>query len=115
MPSSWLVRLKAGALAILLLSGGGGMPLLDLALFHASGASFSSHPHFESSSVPDGHGDFCRQGAVLPYAPGAVRFDPSVRVVAVTFCARLGDPDAAPATADLSLLPRPRAPPAPRS
>jgi hypothetical protein len=115
MPSNWLVRLKALVLAVLLLSGGGGMPLLDVALFHASGASFSAHPHFESSTVPDGHGDSCRQGAALPYAPGTVRFDPSVRVVTITFCARLGDPEAAPATADLSLLPPPRAPPAPHA
>lgn len=115
MPSSWLVRLKAGALAILLLSGGGGMPLLDVALFHASGASFSSHPHFESSSIPDGHGDFCRQGTAPPYAPGSVRFDASVQVVAISFCVRLGDPEAAPLTDDLGLLPRPRAPPAVRS
>jgi hypothetical protein len=105
------VRLKAGILATLLLSGGGGMPLLDVALFHLSGASFSAHPHFESASVPDGHGDYCRQGTVLPYATGTWRFDPAVRVVAITHRTRLWEPVSAPLSTEPGLLPRPRAPP----
>jgi len=112
MPSNWLVRLKAGVLAVLLLSGGGGMPLLDLALFHASASSHCSNPHFESANGVDGHGDYCKQGTALPHAPGAVRLDPAVRAVATTVLARHGAPDSALPSADLGLLPRPRAPPA---
>jgi hypothetical protein len=115
MTCTWLVRLKAVALASLLLSGGGGMPLLDVALFHARPTSYSSHPHFEAADTADGHGDYCRQGTALPHAPGAERFDPGIRVIGITFRAYLGAPDSAPRSADLSLLPRPRAPPAHRA
>jgi hypothetical protein len=114
MTRTWLVRLKAVALASLLLSGGGGMPLLDVALFHARPTSYSFHPHFEAADASDGHGDYCRQGTAVPPAPETVGFEPAIRVTGITYHARLGAPDSVLPSADLRLLPRPRAPPSHR-
>ena len=106
------MRLKAVVLAVLLLSGGGGMPLLDLVLFHSRAATHFPTPHFEASGTFDGHGDYCRQGTALPHAPGAARFDVARLVVDATFChVPRVSLTVRPSTGAI-LLPRPRAPPA---
>jgi hypothetical protein len=112
MSGNWLVRLKAVVLASLLVSGGGGMPLLDVALFHATTGSHPIYPHFEASHGADGHGDYCRQGTALPHAPGAVRPEAGPRVVEITFQVRLGPPASVLPSAELPHLLRPRPPPA---
>jgi hypothetical protein len=68
MRRTWLVRLKTVLLTAVILSGGGGMPLLDLALYHGLAPDRSSVPHFESHT-PHGHGDSCRLSSSLSHCP----------------------------------------------
>jgi len=68
MKGSWVVRLKTALLTAVVLSGGGGMPLLDLAFYHGLTPDRSAAPHFESRT-PHGHGDTCRLSASLLPCP----------------------------------------------
>jgi hypothetical protein len=68
MRRGWLVRLKTVLLTAVILSGGGGMPLLDLVLYHGLAPDRSSVSHFESHT-PHGHGDSCRLSSSLSHCP----------------------------------------------
>jgi hypothetical protein len=68
MKGSWVARLKTALLTAVVLSGGGGMPLLDLALYHGLAPDRSAAPHFESRT-PHGHGDTCRLSSSLSHCP----------------------------------------------
>lgn len=68
MKVSWLARLRSCLLTAVVLCGGGGLPLLDLALYHGLAPERSSAPHFESST-PHSHGDSCRLSSSLSYCP----------------------------------------------
>ncbi len=111
MPRSWLVRFKALLLVAILLSGGGGMPLLDVALFHGFAPTHLSSPHFEASDSPHTQGELCRLRLALPHAPEAVRLEFTRPLSNVAFRASPKPPDLSPPSADLRLLPQPRAPP----
>jgi hypothetical protein len=76
MKVCWLVRLRTSLLTAVVLCGGGGMPLLDLALYHGLAPHRSSAPHFESRT-PHSHGDACRLNSSLPYCPqvGSLKLD----------------------------------------
>jgi hypothetical protein len=66
MKVSWPARLRSCLLTAVVLCGGGGLPLLDLALYHGLAPERSSTPHFESST-PHSHGDSCRLSSSLSY------------------------------------------------
>jgi hypothetical protein len=107
---SWFHRLPALLLIGIFLSGGGGMPVLD-AVSHGAGRDAAAGPHFETSTDAQSHRDFCSLGARLSLSPqielselglacGVVAFaDPALRAGQLR-------------SADLGLLPQPRAPPA---
>ncbi|MGH7631050.1 MAG: hypothetical protein ACREOF_17030 [Gemmatimonadales bacterium] len=109
MTSRLLSRLNALVLVALTLSGGGGLPLVD-ALSHAAGLGYAAAPHFETAGGAESHRDFCSLGASLPLSTRLSALHLGIAVGAVSF------PDAAlhataPRSADLGLLPQPRAPP----
>jgi hypothetical protein len=112
MLRSWVQGVKAALLATLVLCGGGGLPLLDVVLYHGLGATHAIGQHFESSGTRHGHGDYCKAGSQLPHSPeaGPLALDRSVD--SPTACVA-GLPAAAPRSANSRLLPPPRAPPLP--
>ena len=67
MKVSWPARLRSCLLTAVVLCGGGGLPLLDLALYHGFAPERSPAPHFESST--HSHGDSCRLSSSLSYCP----------------------------------------------
>lgn len=79
MKASWLGRLRSCLLTAVVLCGGGGLPLLDLALYHGLAPERSSAPHFESST-PHSHGDSCRLSSTLSHCPQVA----SLRLVHLT-------------------------------
>lgn len=111
MPRSRLLHLKVLVLGALLVSGGGGLPVLDIALFHAHARTVSSTPHFEAGASPHAHGDRCTLGTALLHTPIPVRLDLVIPVVGMSFRDLPGAPDLRPPSTDLGLLPQPRAPP----
>jgi hypothetical protein len=111
MVRRWLHGVKAAVLATLILCGGGGLPLLDVVLYHGPVSPHGvDQQHFESSGTRHGHGDYCKAGSQLPHSPGAgpLQFDRSVDSPAACLA---GLPADAPRSANALLLPRPRAPP----
>ena len=111
MVRRWLHGVKAALLATLILCGGGGLPLLDVVLYHGFASPHGvDQQHFESSGTRHGHGDYCKAGSQLPPSSGAgpLQFDRSVDSPAACVA---GLPADAPRSANALLLPRPRAPP----
>jgi hypothetical protein len=109
MPRRWPRAVKAIVLAAVILSGGGGMPLLDVILYHGLAPSRSSQPHVEPAGA-DCHGEQCRLDARFPSSTQAEPLD--LRIQLVTAPSReLAPALRAPRAADLELLPHPRAPP----
>ena len=104
-----LARLTALVLTTLILNGGGGMPVVD-ALTHGSGADYAGIPHYEATSSSDNHRDFCSLGAGLPLAAHLSPFHLDVPVGVISFPEAAAHPSP-PRSADLRLLPQPRAPP----
>jgi hypothetical protein len=105
-----LVRLKALFLIFLLLNGGGGMPLLDAALYHRHGAA----PVRVQAGADDGqrsHAQLCHLGCTIPHAANTGRVAVGLPVVAVAFQRPPASPDTTPRSADIGGLPQPRAPP----
>jgi hypothetical protein len=90
MKVSWLPRLRSSLLTAVVLCGGGGMPLLDLALYHSLAPERSSVSHFESST-PHSHGDSCRLGSALSHCPQVASLD----LVLLTATASSPEPGAA--------------------
>src|SRR5215210_7712679 len=107
----WLLRSKTALLAVVMLSGGGALPVLDVLLYHGRAATHFGSPHFETSSTAHSHGDGCRLGSIPPYSPEAAPLDLGLEVVAVCFRANAALPATAPRLNELNLLPQPRAPP----
>jgi hypothetical protein len=102
-------RLSALLLIGVFLSGGGSMPVVD-AISHGSGPGIAGVPHFEANSPTDSHRDFCSLGASIPLAAHLSPFHADIVIGLMSF------PEAAhrwstPRSADLGLLPQPRAPP----
>jgi hypothetical protein len=112
VPRNWLLRLKVVVLAALLVSGGGGMPVLDIALFHLGVPGYSRTTHVEASGSPHSHLDQCRLGTGLSYTPVPERLDVVTPVVGLGFCEPLQALDSPLPSANVGLLPQPRAPPA---
>jgi hypothetical protein len=109
MPRRWLRAVKATVLAVVILSGGGGMPLLDVILYHGLAPSRSSQPHVEPAGA-DCHGEHCRLDARFPSSTQAESLDLRIQLVTTPF--REPAPAApAPRAANPELLPHPRAPP----
>jgi hypothetical protein len=106
----WVQGVKAALLATLILCGGGGLPLLDVMLYHGLGAAHAVDQHFESSGTRHGHGDYCKAGSQLPHSPEAGLLELDRSVDSPTACVA-GLPADAPRSASSRLLPRPRAPP----
>jgi hypothetical protein len=97
-------------LVAVILSGGGGMPALDVALYHGLAPSHAPEAHFESSGSPHSHGELCRLGYRLPYSRHPAALDLGISVAVICF------PEVAlaattPRAHDRGLLPQPRAPP----
>jgi hypothetical protein len=110
MSRRWLRVLKSAVLAAVVLSGGGGLPLLDVILYHGLGPSRSAQPHYEPSGVHC-HGELCKLDSRFPSSTEAESLDLRIRLVTTPFLElRLAAP--APRPANLELLPHPRAPPA---
>ncbi len=110
MARRWLQSVKAALLATLILCGGGGLPLLDVVLYHGLAATHSVDQHFESSGTRHGHGEYCKAGSQLPHSPQAAPLELDRSVDTASSC-EAGLPITSPRSANLSLLPRPRAPP----
>lgn len=96
-------------LAALLLSGGGGLPTIDVLLYH--GRAHLNQPHFETAARPHSHGDVCTLGSSLPYSPLPTPAD--VHRLAAADDDRQGRlrTGTTPRAGDRGLLPQPRAPP----
>ena len=109
MPASWLRAVKATVLAAVILSGGGGMPLLDVLLYHGLAPARSSQPHFEPSGTHC-HAELCKLDSGSPYSTQAESLDLRIRLVSTSFH-ELALVPLAPRPADAELLPLPRAPP----
>ncbi|MGH7518768.1 MAG: hypothetical protein ACREOC_15085 [Gemmatimonadales bacterium] len=108
MTSGLLSRLNALVLVALILSGGGGIPVLD-ALSHGFGSGYTA-PHVEPAGPSDSHRDFCSLGASLPLSPHLSTLHLSIAAGVVSFPARAFYAPV-PRSTDLGLLPQPRAPP----
>jgi hypothetical protein len=107
---SWFRRAKAVLLAALILSGGGGLPVLDVALSHLrSTPAHGGGLHLENAA--HSHIDFCSLGSSISYAEPrpVLQLGFSVTVVGFATVALRSTP---PRSADPALLPQPRAPPA---
>jgi hypothetical protein len=111
MPRRWLRAVKATVLTAVILSGGGGTPILDLILYHGLAPSRSSQPHVEAAGA-DCHGEQCRLDVRFPSSTGAQTPDFRIRLVATPFRKPLLAA-MTPRPANLELLPHTRAPPAP--
>ena len=109
MPRRWLRALKATLLTAVILSGGGGMPLLDVVLYHGLAASRISQPHVEPAGA-DCHGEHCRLDARFPSSTQAESLDLRIHLVPAPF-QKLVPVTLAPRPHNLELLPHPRAPP----
>jgi len=109
MSRRWLRALKANVLAAVVLSGGGGLPLLDVVLYHGLAPARFSEPHFEPTGAHC-HGDLCRLDSRFPHSPQAESLDLRIRLVSTSFQG-LVLAAVAPRAADPELLPLPRAPP----
>lgn len=107
-----LVRLKALVLVFILLNGGGGMPLLDAALYHRHGVA-STQVQAGSDDAQRTHAQVCHLGWTIPHAANTGRVALGLAIVALPFRRPLASPVTAPRSADIGGLPQPRAPPAP--
>ena len=96
-------------LAAVILGGGGGMPFLDVVLYHGAAPSRSTQPHYEPSGAHC-HAELCRLDSKVPYSTHAESLDLHIQVVTTAFREPAPVP-LPPRPADLELLPHPRAPP----
>jgi hypothetical protein len=109
MVRSGLLRLKALLLAFILLNGGGGMPLLDAALYHRHGVTTTRVR--AADDAQRAHAQVCHLGWTLPHATNTGPVALGLAFVALPFH-RLPAPSVpAPRSADIGGLPQPRAPP----
>jgi hypothetical protein len=108
-----LVKLKAVVLAVVLLKGGGGMPLLDAVLYHRHAANPAAGVRAEAADGQRAHAQLCRLGWTLPDTPDRGTIALGLIVLAPAF--RQSPPSLVepPRSVDAGGLPHPRAPPAP--
>ena len=105
-------RLQAALLAAVIFGGGGGMPAMDVALYHRSAATHPFQSHFESSGMPHSHGDVCGLSSSLPSYSQVPFLDLGIVVGPLVFRqATLPAPRAR--SVPSGILPQPRAPPSP--
>jgi hypothetical protein len=107
-----LVRLKALLLVFILLNGGGGMPLLDAALYHRHGVA-STRVRAGADDAQRTHAQVCHLGWTIPHAANTGRVALGLAVLALPFSRPPAAPVDTPRSADVGGLPQPRAPPAP--
>lgn len=112
MRRRWGTRVKAVILASLLFSGGGGMPVLDLALFHVYPGSHSSGGHIDVGRVPVSHRVHCTLGTGIGHTTVPSELRLAIPVTAFEFCDASSVRDLYHPSAVLALLSAPRAPPA---
>ena len=101
--------MKATVLAAVVLSGGVGMPLLEVVLYHGLAPARSAEPHFEPAGAHC-HAELCRLDSSFPPAPQAESLDLRIQTTTVPF-RELELAELAPRTDDPGLFPLPRAPP----
>lgn len=107
-----LPRLQAALLAAVIFGGGGGMPMLDVALYHGATATHPFQSHFESSGIPHSHGDICGLSSSLPSCPQVPSLDLDVVVRPLVF-RQATFPAPKARSVPSGILPQPRAPPSP--
>jgi hypothetical protein len=107
-----LPRLQAALLAAVIVGAGGGMPVLDVALYHGTTATDPFQTHFESSGIPHSHGDVCVLSSILPSCPQVPSLDLGIVVGPLSF-RQAAFPAPTARSAPTGILPRPRAPPSP--
>jgi hypothetical protein len=105
-----LLRLKALVVASVILSGGGGTPVLDAMLYHRLAPTHVNQPHYEACGAPHSHGDRCTLGSRLPYAPQAEAIELGP-VVAIQSSSEIVFPSSATPSNDPALWPPARSPP----
>lgn len=111
MTRQWVRRSKVTLLVALLVSGGGGMPLLDGILFHRLGSTGLVGPRVEASSAAYTHGELCRLGWTLPHSPRGKLAGVDVRTQGLAVGRQPPIPLSAPRSFDRQLLNQSRAPP----
>jgi hypothetical protein len=104
----WLRVAKAVVLAAVVLGGGGGMPLLDVTLYHGLAPSRSPQSHLEPSGAHC-HAERCRLDSKAPLTTQAQSLDLRIQLVTTPFRAPALAP-LAPRAAQVD-LPHSRAPP----
>ena len=112
MLGRFLPRLQAALLAAVILGGGGAMPVLDVALYHGTTATYPFQSHFERSGIPDSHGDVCGLSSSLPSCPQVPSLDLGIVVGPLVFRQALF-PAPKARSVPSGILPQPRAPPSP--
>lgn len=111
MTRGWLLRAKALLVGLLLLSGGGGMPLLDVALFHRYPTPARLHSSLEASGSQRTHGELCRLGWTVPHSPQGMGVGLEIQVADLSVRPHPAPPNDPPRSSGLRLPARPRAPP----
>ena len=107
-----LPRLQFALLAAVIFGGGGGMPVLDVALYHGTTATYPFQSHFENSGIPHSHGDVCVLSSILPSCPQVPSLDLGIAVGPLLF-RQAAFPAPKARSVPSGILPRPRAPPSP--
>jgi len=107
-----LPRLKAALLAAVMLGGGGGMPALDVALYHGTRGTDLFQTHFESSGKPHSHGDVCVLSSILPSSPQVPSPGLGIVLGSLSF-GQAAFPVPTERSAISGILPQSRAPPSP--
>jgi hypothetical protein len=110
MLGRFLPRLQAGLLAAVICGGGGGMPAMDVALYHRSAASHPFQSHFERSGMPHSHGDVCGLTSSLPSCPQVPSLNLGIVVEPLVFRQAIF-PAPKARSVPSGILPQPRAPP----
>ena len=110
MLGKFLPRLQTALLAAVIFGGGGGMPVLDVALYHGTTATYPFQSHFESSGIPHSHGDVCGLSSILPSCPQVPSLDLGVVAGPLLFL-QAAFPAPKARSVPSGILPRPRAPP----
>ena len=115
MARSWLRRLTAIAVAIAVLGGGPGAPVLDALIYHRDASEHRAPgTHVEADGTRLGHDDSCSLGWLRAQPPASPAPAPVLVRVAVR-TASLTPRKPSFATADFSYSPYSRAPPPARA
>jgi hypothetical protein len=111
MLRTWLPRLKALVLALVLMSGGGGLPVLDVALFHFYAHAGEASP--DPGSALALHRTHCTLGTSVAPTTLADGFQVVIPVGCFDFLERPRIARSASMSPLAARLPSPRAPPDP--